>query len=475
VPHFATQATPAPTPQLFLTLGAAPMEARERIFSKGESHLQIHSAALCTQEELGGPRGLLRNDSAASGAKEEDGRLPGACVPAAVHCVERPASEEVGANPYPTAGEPASLGPPASTPVADDSPGLEAEPQLESAAEQPAEGSRGRGEAVREDDRDLDWVVWSYDDVSEWIDLLLGDGMGESFRRNKVDGPTLLELTEDDLRVCLEIGNPLHRQKIMGHVRVFQMRRARLAQHAARRRLAEEAGRSVSRQASPGQDSSPPQLLQQPLEAPQNGNALSFSPPSRKKQGRGNSHSVDRLYVQAANTFSNLSPDSVGQASSMSVDSRPMNDDERGGFSTSNRFSRFTNPSRCTTTGLISCFGLDSPSFSLRGSWPTAPVRRCEEQKGPGPCSYNVVSNLENFKSNSPRATIGNTTRNTSEHFVGANNTIGGSNLKFLQNQGRGKVKGGVIGTGPRWAASNGRNPGPAAYRPRQNFSSTFK
>jgi len=259
-------------------------------------------------------------------------------------------------------------------------------------------------------------------------------------------------------------------------VRVFQMRRARLAQHAARRRLAESPRESSSsRQDLSGAD------LQQPFEV-QNGHQYPqqmYAPPPRKKQGRsqGLSHSVDRLYSNASSTLSH----SPTEASSISVDSRHMmgsmvgSDDERGGFSTSNRFSRFTNPSRSSTLGLTSCFGLDSPSNSLRGSWPTAPKRPDNRLQSPGPCTYNAVSSLEKMGNVAPRGTIGNSPRNTSENFIKPNSTLGGG--KFLQNNpARAKTRGGVIGTSSRWGPTNQRHiPGPQSYRPRQNFLSTFK
>merc|ERR1719161_3519198 len=116
----------------------------------------------------------------------------------------------------------------------------------------------------------------------------------------------------------------MHRQKIMGHVRIFQMRRARLAQQAARRRLEESPRRTPT-----GQDTS----FQQPVE---NGSSLHYSPHARRKLGRG-SHSVDRMYSSASNISQ------ATEASSISVDSRGQESRE---FSTSIRFSRYINPRR---------------------------------------------------------------------------------------------------------------------------------
>eukprot|EP00446_Apocalathium_sp_SHHI-4_P013891 CAMPEP_0177198884 /NCGR_PEP_ID=MMETSP0367-20130122/25371_1 /TAXON_ID=447022 ORGANISM="Scrippsiella hangoei-like, Strain SHHI-4" /NCGR_SAMPLE_ID=MMETSP0367 /ASSEMBLY_ACC=CAM_ASM_000362 /LENGTH=392 /DNA_ID=CAMNT_0018647181 /DNA_START=354 /DNA_END=1528 /DNA_ORIENTATION=- len=51
-----------------------------------------------------------------------------------------------------------------------------------------------------EKDHDLDWIVWTHSDVGDWVDKLLGPGLGASFRRHKIDGPTLLGLTEAELK-----------------------------------------------------------------------------------------------------------------------------------------------------------------------------------------------------------------------------------------------------------------------------------
>lgn len=346
-------------------------------------------------------------------------------------------------------------------------------PRMLSGSRRP--GQQARGEVISDDDHDCDWVVWSEADVGDWIDLLLGESLGESFRINKVDGPTLLELTDEDLQASLGIMNPLHRQKILGHVRVFQMRRARLAQHAARaRRLSGSPNRPTSAQdvhtngerIARSRDSTPSHTGGYV----ENGNPMYFAPSSRKKPSR--SCGPERLHSSPSSVHG-LSR-SHTEASSISGDSRRC-DDERSGFSSVNRFSRYTNPSRISTQGLSSCFGLDSPSYSVRGSWSTAPSRPQSARLGPGPCTYNV-ENMENLavKTTSPRPCIGTSTRDTSEHFVSGGATLGGG--KYLSaNAGKPKVKGGVIGSSSRWGRSNRLTPGPASYNPRQTFLSTFK
>jgi hypothetical protein len=41
--------------------------------------------------------------------------------------------------------------------------------------------------------------------------------------QNRIDGPTLLELTDQDLHDYLEISNPLHRKKLLGHTKLLRM------------------------------------------------------------------------------------------------------------------------------------------------------------------------------------------------------------------------------------------------------------
>merc|ERR1712232_720149 len=49
-------------------------------------------------------------------------------------------------------------------------------------------GIEGRGD----EDNSLEWVGWSADDVGDWVDQLLGLGVGEPFRQHGIDGPKLV-------------------------------------------------------------------------------------------------------------------------------------------------------------------------------------------------------------------------------------------------------------------------------------------
>lgn len=322
--------------------------------------------------------------------------------------------------------------------------------------------SRGFSEGMREDE--LDWACWSAEDVAGWIDLLLGEGAGDAFRQHQVDGPTLLMLQDDDLRSILGISNALHRQKILGHVKVFQLKLARLGQMAK--------NSPVPRQPLPSSvldDSSIGRGSSRMLGSQEFTNGhFDYAPSSRKQIGRSTSAGprIERDHSGASSLHGGFS-----RSTEASFDSRPESSCGLHGF---NRFSRYLNPSRSSTAGLTSCFGLDSPSFSVQGSWNRSPRRLGQDTCAPGPCTYNVVSNLEALRSNQPRTTIGQSPRRTAEYFVPTQSTRGGG--KFLEADARRtKIKGGVIGRGPRWARENGRIPGPGAYRPREGFLSTFR
>lgn len=221
-----------------------------------------------------------------------------------------------------------------------------------------------------EADSDLDWVAWTPNDVGKWVDGLLGPGRGEPFRRHEVDGPTLLGLTDSELREPLGFADPLQRAKLLGHLRAFQVRRVRLARKAARQRGGQE------------------------------------GVPGQQVHDENHLSTGQRRKVHASPPPRHLSR-SQSMASSIS-----------SGHSTS-RFSRYLGPNNCSTGNLNSCFGFDSPSNSVKGSFSMATrktftgARPADLDGGPGPAAYNVIDAERNSaKAQSPsRVTIGNAPR----------------------------------------------------------------
>mmetsp|Transcript_18918 Transcript_18918/g.52085 ORF Transcript_18918/g.52085 Transcript_18918/m.52085 type:complete len:381 (+) Transcript_18918:81-1223(+) len=312
----------------------------------------------------------------------------------------------------------------------------------------PREASEPR-EAASDDDHDLEWIDWSADDVGNWVDALCGDAQGAPFRQHKIDGPTLLELTENDLQTILGVANSLNRSKIMGHLRVFQIRRERLMQQVSRRR---------QQQQFASQNGFASGLA--------NGNVPGLPRPSSKRKG-GTSSVGYPTSQNGSETFGTQSFGSIH-----SSESRPCLE-ERSEFSTANRFSRYMNPNKASTAGLTSMFGLDSPSYSLRGSFSTAPRRLERTSVSPGPCAYDVQADDLGRPGNiSPRATMG-----TAPRPVGAlSEKSDGVLSEVCNSRPVSRVKGGVIGTAPRWSDQAWRcAPGPTTYRPRQAYLSTYK
>lgn len=337
-------------------------------------------------------------------------------------------------------------------------------------------------------DDELDWINSSADDVGVWIDGILGKPCGSTFRENKIDGPTLLELEDDDLRSSLGITAEEDRLKIMEWVRVFQIQRADLEQSAANRRWTSSASAGTIISAS-GFDSGTGYLTTSPTRrkgCPGPGNRSSCGYPTACYARRnGRPSPSDRM---PSGYPSSRSPSKEGQR----FDDNSCLYSVNG--SLSNRASRYTvdrtDPGKSVATvGLNSCFGLDSPSYSVRGSLPTAP-RPAERHSGPGPGSYNT-SSVRSFKPGSPRGTggtFGTSTRNTGEHFVKTDGYLSGGDLETSKPE-RKRVKGGKWPQSERWRNHplDGRSPsfreglspkplpGPADYRPKEGCLSTFR
>mmetsp|Transcript_60217 Transcript_60217/g.111635 ORF Transcript_60217/g.111635 Transcript_60217/m.111635 type:complete len:358 (+) Transcript_60217:49-1122(+) len=332
------------------------------------------------------------------------------------------------------------------------------------------ETTNGAGQALHGsiDDEGLDWIVWTPDDVGDWVDATIGPPGGELFRKHRIDGPTLLDLTDDELHSLLGVTHPAHRQKILQQVRMFQTRRAKV-QLAARRRLL-NSGQSNG---VPGRET--------------HGNtAYGAMPPSTRSRPAAEAGLHRPLSARGQCKSSPNLGTNPSRPSSISSENRRLDDDPRLLLSTgslTNRFSRFTNPSTADTDGLMSNFGLDSPSFSLRGSFNLSPRNTDPPSMpkggplGPGPSSYDVDRPMTAVRRTSPRATIGNTNRNTSQYFVNDSVLQGGSKVPPARKP-PSKIKGGVIPQSSRWQSPQGREqvtPGPCQYRPRQAFLSTFK
>merc|ERR1719310_251443 len=97
-------------------------------------------------------------------------------------------------------------------------------------------------------------------------------------------------------------------------------------------------------------------------------------------------------------------------------------------FSTSSLYSGYRNDNDMATAGLTSNFGIDSPSFSRTGSFPRS-TRKAgvfpgvpDRQQYPASDCYQQISRetATSLLSKSPRATIGNSKRETAQYVAPA-------------------------------------------------------
>lgn len=262
----------------------------------------------------------------------------------------------------------------------------------------------------------MSWAKWSPEDVCDWVDSLLGPGFGDIFRQRQVDGPTLMALSSQDLAEGLGIADPLHRAKLLGHLRVmtgggelppYELQEAQNVQevqqifHEEQKVPYASAGHPQEPGGMPNQqpDSSVEaltdavQLLdearQEMLEARW---ATEHSRSGRPPPGT-------RPLSRSQSTAQTIS---AGYPSSFTA-----NTSRYSGYLGANR-----NPSGLV--GLTSLIGLDSPSNSLHGSFNRAPkliTKKPADCPGPGAYEAAVAERATGKNTSPPRATIGNSTR----------------------------------------------------------------
>lgn len=89
----------------------------------------------------------------------------------------------------------------------------------------PLHGSAGIKLNLGDPDEEEMWVRWAPGDVSHWIGTVLRlPQYSEAFECSEIDGPTLLELDEVVMERDLFIINPIHRKKIIAHVKLLRRR-----------------------------------------------------------------------------------------------------------------------------------------------------------------------------------------------------------------------------------------------------------
>lgn len=230
------------------------------------------------------------------------------------------------------------------------------------------------------EDSDLEWLGWSVEEVGEWVDNLLEVGAGEAFRRHKIDGPTLLGLSEAELREPLGFTDAMQRAKLLGHLRAFQVRRARVVRKAARH-------------SQPGQ---PHGIHAVTGERPTRGHGA-VTPP-----GPQGPPTATAARVRGSRDLGGAGPGlsrSPSAASSLGS----------GTF----RLLRGGAGGKVREGAVGSCFGHETPSDSTKGTFSQAPRESRGSEAGPGPASYNVLDaeRSSTRHTTAPRGTIGTSPR----------------------------------------------------------------
>merc|ERR1719265_2573101 len=123
------------------------------------------------------------------------------------------------------------------------------------------------------------------------------------------------------------------------------------------------------------------------------------------------------------------------------------------------RYSQLLSRS-ATAANVDTSFGWDSPSYSIKGSFPRAMrASRVDRplQPAPGPTTYNA--SIEHKRTRSPRTCIGNSPRDTSQHFTKAPGAPGAGQYNpghLTRKGGAARVRGGVIASSPRFKYMGG-------------------
>lgn len=287
----------------------------------------------------------------------------------------------------------------------------------------------------------MDVLEWTVDDVGDWLNrLALPEEVQAAFKDKKVDGPTLLELGEEDVRAGLGVEDSIHRKKIKGHVEALKLRAAQ----AATALPATPVGRGMPNGVSPHGRMLPPRGL--------GGEEYPEGYPTPRDDG---------LYLRR-----------TPSARSERLESGWATDSQAGGT----RYSHLL--SRTTATNVDTSFGWDSPSYSIKGSFARAPRATPRNYLGsPGPTTYNTSEQ----RARSPRACFGNSSRDTAEHFLRGKSSPGAGqyNPGELTSKGGARVKGGVISAAPRFRhmerPTSAHTPGPAHYHVKHCYRSNFR
>lgn len=204
--------------------------------------------------------------------------------------------------------------------------------------------------------------------------------------------------------------------------------------------------------------------------------------PARQVSGQVHMQRVRR--GRSVGSVGNKTPRSVSAGSDRSLDPSSM---KSWGEPEVSYYTDYTNPNQKMTEGLVSNFGIDSPSFSRRGSIPRASRKQVfpgvpqRETHVPGPDSYHISKeNVDKVKNSSPKPIMGRASRNTVEYLVSSSAAPGVGKYDVAQPAARGSSfpqapRLNYNGVQQRDWLTPRRGPGPADYHPCRAYDSTFR
>jgi len=269
---------------------------------------------------------------------------------------------------------------------------------------------------------------WTSYEVRNWIrDKLALPVEAEYFFAHKIDGPTLITLTEEDVKSVIqmdgdakemETGRRLALRKLLGHIHILRL---------------PYAPENDSTQRPRGRAARPPPKTERALIS----RAQSEIMTPRTSRGRNS-----------------------GDLSARSV----MSEISRSRMNLGVKY-----------TEVDSCFGMQRASDSVIGSFNRAPLGKKESRPTPGPSSYFGEYGQAAKKSAAP-ATF-STAGRTPDFLFSKGQTSPGVCKYNLAGVEKRPIRGGSMNRASRWQSLNPQEitPGPSSYQPRHFSLSTFR
>lgn len=282
-------------------------------------------------------------------------------------------------------------------------------------------------------------IEWTSDDVRNWMEkyLQLPDE-AECFFHHNIDGPTLMQLTEEDIQSVMaeaygsnpndqpsEASRRLAIRKLLGHIHVLRL---------------------------PISEKKPPEIkmprTHRAAPPPRASDVSSARGPMTPRSSLGG-YRNDAITPRSRSRFS------------VEFSSR------------TSELSRSRLNLGVKHAEVDSCFGVTKPSDSAVGSFARASLERKETRHTPGPSSYFGKYGREAPRKSAP-ATFAQARRHTDFLFSKGQTSPGVCKYK-TEHFDPSKTRGGTIPKAGRWTSGKDVTPGPSSYQPRVLSLSTFR